>query len=67
MFGLFSLCVNVFFNSCTLYFEFSFVIVPKSIAKDVHDIFDEYLIVRAQIFLEGAKFVMVVLLSSVKL
>ena len=41
--------------------------MPKSIAKDVHGLFDEYLIVRAQIFLEGAKFVMVVLLSSVKL
>ena len=41
--------------------------MPKSIAKDVHDIFDEYLIVRVQIFLEGAKIVMVVIFSSVKL
>ena len=40
--------------------------MPESIAKDVHDVFGKYLIIRAQILFGVAKFVKVVLLSSVK-
>ena len=58
--------INIFFNSLYSVLEFRLFFMSKSIAKDMHDVFGKYLIIRAQIFLDVAKFVKVVLLSSVK-